>query len=150
MVTAEVVERRRVRGVAGALLLVYLLVVAWVLLTPNGDVPSSGVAWLTRLAVRLHLPAAIVMRTEVLANVAIVVPVPVLAAYAWRPWPVLTWTGAAFCLSLAVELVQRFLLGERVASATDVVANTAGGLAGGAVSAVVLRVRRSRRDVRAP
>ena len=136
--------RPRVRILALVVLVVYLVVCAYVLLTPNGDVPSSGVFELQQLGVRLGVPDPVIARTEQLANVAIAVPVPVLAAYVWRPWSVLVWTGGAFVVSLSVEVVQRLLLGERVASATDVVANTSGGLAGGLVSAVVMAVRGSR------
>lgn len=84
-------------------------------------------------------------RLEVLANVAMFVPLALLLVFVLgaRRW----WFAVALCvaLSLGVEVVQHFLPG-RVASVRDIVANGIGALLGAllavAIEAVVRSVRR--------
>lgn len=85
-------------------------------------------------------------RLEVLANVAMLVPVALLLTFLLgaRRW----WVAVAICAaaSLGVELVQHFMPG-RIASVLDVVANGLGALFGAAIAAgievIVVRARRA-------
>ena len=82
-------------------------------------------------------------RLEVLANVAIVMPVGLMGVLAFPRLRWQDWTAYAFLGALAVELVQGLLLPSREMSAVDIVANTsgaaAGALVGWALRAVVRR-----------
>ena len=85
-------------------------------------------------------------RLEVLANVAMLVPVALLLTFALgaRRW----WMAVAMCVaaSVGVELVQSFMPG-RVSSNLDVIANglgaVIGALLGVAIEAMVVRGRRA-------
>lgn len=85
-------------------------------------------------------------RLEVLANVAMLVPVALLLTFVlgWRRW----WIAVVACAaaSVGVEVVQHFLP-NRVSSAMDVVANSLGGLIGAllavAIELAAVRARRS-------
>ena len=88
-------------------------------------------------------------RLEVLANVAMFVPVALLVTFVLgaRRW----WVTVIACaaLSVAVELVQALMPG-RVAAALDIVANSLGALLGALLAvAIEALVRRSRRRTRA-
>lgn len=89
------------------------------------------------------------VRLEVLANVAMLVPVALLLTLVLgaRRWWIAALAGAAF--SVAVELVQ-WTMPHRVASLLDIVANTAGAVVGallGATIAALLGARRRRASV---
>lgn len=85
-------------------------------------------------------------RLEVLANVAMLVPIALLLTFVLgaRRW----WITVAVCAaaSLGVEAVQFFMPG-RVASVTDVVANSVGAVIGALlavlIEAAVVRARRA-------
>ena len=120
------------RRAAKVALAVYAVFLAFVLLNPSADVPSSSVTWLADGAARLGLPGPLVVpsRVEFIANVLILVPVSFLGSVLlprldWRDW-----TAYGFVLSGTVELVQALLLPERSATFADVVANTSGALIG--------------------
>jgi hypothetical protein len=113
----------------------YVACLAFVLLTPSADVPSSSVMWLAEMGTRLGLPGPLVVpsRVEFVANVLVLVPVSFLGSVLlprldWR-----AWTAYGFVLSGTVESAQAFLLPARVATFKDVAANTLGAL-GGAVA----------------
>ncbi|MDN4162471.1 VanZ family protein [Nocardioides abyssi] len=131
----------------------YLLFLAWGFFAPVPDAPSGLVAWMSSTGDALGLPAALTegSRMEFVANVLIVAPVPVLAAWSEVPlvraWSWRDWTSVMFVGSATVELVQAFLLPARSATYVDIVANTAGGLLGAAAVHVVERL--SVRDGRA-
>lgn len=86
-------------------------------------------------------------RLEVLANVAMLVPVALLLTFALgaRRW----WLAAAACIagSIGVELVQHFMPG-RVASVGDVVANGLGACVGALLAAGLEAIARARRAER--
>lgn len=126
----------RVRGWALACLAGVGAVAAWLTLWPNGAV-------INRLVVRLYfdlgwhrvgkwLPLDSPDRFDFsnLLNVVLMVPIAALLVLAFprmRPW----WAGLAiFLASAAVELTQLLVLHGRVASWTDLVTNTAGGVLG--------------------
>jgi VanZ like protein len=112
-------------------LLVYSAVLGIALLSPSSRTQSGMAGWLT--AARLTQPQA-----EFVGNVLIVVPVSLIGSLLWTRTTWRTWTAVAFAGACAVEVAQGLLLPHRTPSATDVVANTLGGLAG---SLVVLGVR---------
>jgi glycopeptide antibiotics resistance protein len=123
---------RAVRIVFAALLVGYVAVMVFIVITPSGDTPSNG---LTRLIVELGelgVPPEwrTVSRIDFLANVALLVP-PVAAAAMLLPRPTWRdWTAYGFVASAAVEATQALFLSERAASFSDVVANTTGALVG--------------------
>lgn len=87
-------------------------------------------------------------RLEVLANVAMFVPLAVLLTFvmgARRWWIVL---GLCVVATVGVELTQHFMPG-RVASVRDIMANSLGAVLGVVLAAVLERiVRRTRRNAR--
>ena len=110
----------------------YLACLAFVLLAPSADVPSSSVMWLADTGTRLGLPEPLVVpsRVEFIANVLVLMPVSFLGSVLlprldWR-----AWTAYGFVLSGTVEMAQALLLPARSATFKDVVANTSGALVG--------------------
>jgi hypothetical protein len=124
-------------------LLVYTLLVSWLLLSPSSTAPTAGVAWLADLATGLGMPDSLVSpaRTEFLSNVAVMVPVAVLAGTLWTRQSWRDWAAFGFVISCSVELVQGLFLPGRSATFDDVVANTLGMALGGL--ALDLRRRRT-------
>ena len=134
---------------ARILLGVYSALLVLALFSPTSEHQSGAVLRLADLLVRVGVPVHLVTfdRLEVLMNAAIVAPVTFLASLAWpaRSWR--DWTAFGFVLAVLVEVSQGLLLPGRQAAFSDVVANTAGALAGAALVAVgrsILRRRRSR------
>ena len=120
------------RRVAGILLAAYLVFLAFVLLNPSADLPTSSVSWLSGIATRMGVPAQLAepSRVEFIANVLILMPLSFLGSSllprpTWRDW-----TAYAFVLSGTVETVQAVLFPARSATFKDVVANTSGALVG--------------------
>jgi VanZ family protein len=120
------------RRAALLILAAYLVLLAFVLLNPSADVPSSSVAWLSQVGTRAGLPAPLVepSRVEFICNVLILMPLSLLGSVLlprldWRDW-----TAYGFVLSGTVELLQAVLLPDRSATFSDVVANTSGILMG--------------------
>jgi VanZ family protein len=120
------------RRAALLILAAYLVFLAFVLLNPSADVPSSSVAWLSQVGTRAGLPAPLVepSRVEFICNVLILMPLSLLGSVLllrldWRDW-----TAYGFVLSGTVEMLQAVLLPDRSATFSDVVANTSGILMG--------------------
>jgi VanZ like family len=120
------------RRAALLILAAYLVFLAFVLLNPSADVPSSSVAWLSQAGTRAGLPAPLVepSRVEFICNVLILMPLSLLGSVLlprldWRDW-----TAYGFVLSGTVEMLQAVLLPDRSATFSDVVANTSGILMG--------------------
>ena len=120
------------RRAALLILATYLVFLAFVLLNPSADVPSSSVAWLSEIGTRAGLPAPLVepSRVEFICNVLILMPLSLLGSVLlprldWRDW-----TAYGFVLSGTVEMLQAVLLPDRSATFSDVVANTSGILMG--------------------
>lgn len=139
-------ERNRI-GVA-SLLSVYLGAVALIIALPTPvDQPLRPFIyrWLWR-AHRAGLPEWFTYgEVEWGANVVLFIPIGVLVvALAGRArW----WAGAAFgvALSCAAELTQAALLPDRVATWTDVAANSAGALLGSVICSAALTIATQRR-----
>ena len=120
------------RRVARILLAAYLVFLAFVLLNPSADVPSSSVSWLSGVASRIGLPAPLAepSRVEFIANILILMPFSFLGSPLWPRLTWRDWTAYGFVLSGTVEMLQAILLPARSASFKDVVANTSGALLG--------------------
>ncbi len=93
------------------------------------------------MASRLHAPQAFLEpgRVEFVANVLILMPAPflgsmLLPSLTWRDW-----TAYGFVFSGGVELCQGLFLAGRSATFVDIVANTAGALAGAVLHDVAAR-----------
>jgi VanZ family protein len=120
------------RRAARAALVVYAVFLAFVLLNPSADVPSSSVSWLAETGARLGLPGPLIVpsRIEFVANVLILMPLSFLGSVLLPRMDWRDWTAYGFVLSGAVELVQALLLPARSATFADVVANASGALLG--------------------
>jgi glycopeptide antibiotics resistance protein len=118
----------------------YTAVLLVVLLTSDGGVPSSLLTSAAERARALGMPEQVLLpaRFEFICNVLVVVPMAFLGARVWRSPGWAAWTGYGFTASLAVEAIQAIFMPERSATFSDVVANTAGAMIGGA-AAVLLR-----------
>ncbi|AEE46022.1 VanZ family protein [Cellulomonas fimi] len=123
-----------------ALLVVYLALLVWVVVwkveMPWLGHPERRTLKLVPFVATARAGAS--TASEVAANVALLVPLGVYLGLL-QPWRRLPWVaGVAAGTSLALEAVQ-YALAVGSSDVTDVVANTAGGLAG---AAVVLAARR--------
>lgn len=125
---------------------VYVVFVGWVTLTPSSVAPT-GSAFILRVLARLQryedLSWLTYTRAEFLANIALFVPVGLflLLLVGTRFW----WVAGfgAFVMTAAIETAQRTIPG-RVPDERDILANTAGALAG-IVVGLVLTFPASRR-----
>ncbi len=131
----------------------YLVFVAWLTLTPSSSAPTSSdlvMRVLARLQAYDELSWLTYDRAELLANVALFVPVGLflLLLFGTRLW----WVAgaAAIALTSAIELAQRSIPG-RVPDERDIAANTLGAIIGiviGVVLTLPATLRRTR-DARA-
>ena len=130
----------------------YSAALAFVLLVPSGEVPSSSASWLADLAAGWGAPDWMVepSRFEFGCNVLILMPVSALGSLLWPRTTWRDWTAYAFVVATAVELAQGVFLPERSASFVDIVANTLGGLGGAAAVALVRRLIEGRSRRRGP
>jgi VanZ family protein len=133
----------RARSVAGAALAAYVAFVLVVLLWPTPvDAPVDGTLVRVLDAAHRHgLPAVVDYATvEVLANVAMFVPVGALLAAALPARR--RWWAIVICilLSACAEGAQALLLPSRFASLGDVEANATGGLLGWVIAVIVIAV----------
>lgn len=98
--------------------------------------------WVADAGIAEYRPAAVVL--EVLANVALFVPIGLLLAVAWPRWGLwrIVLIGAA--LSIVIETGQSFLP-SRFPTVSDVLANTTGTLLGAAVVVTLTRLVSGRR-----
>lgn len=120
-----------------ALFAAYVGVGAWLVLRPVPDAPQAGV----RLAVRAFHAVGLHDMTgttaEILCNVALCVPFPVLCLWLFPRRPLWWWPALGFLASAAVELFQAAVLPHRSGSWVDLAANTSGALIGSALAGVL-------------
>jgi hypothetical protein len=128
------------RGHAGPLLLIYLVVLAVVLLSPSNTVQTDAVVGGADLLTRLGAPDSHQLRlgVEFAENVLIIAPVTFFASLLRPRYSWLEWTALGFLVALLVEVIQAVALPDRSATYSDIVANTLGALLG----ALVVRVLR--------
>ncbi len=134
---------------AKVLLAVYAVLLAVALFSPTSGRQSGAVVWLGQVLGAVGVPARLVSfhRLEVLMNAAIVAPLTFLAALVWPRFGWRDWTALGFVAAVGVEMVQGLVLPGRQAAFSDVVANTAGALAGALLLTLIrpmLRTVRSR------
>lgn len=144
---AELASSRVVWGARVVLGLCSLMLVVAVL-SPSNGTQDALLARAGDLLAAAGVPRTLLaqQRFEILANVAILVPVGFLGALSFPRLRWQDWAAYAFVGALAVELAQGLLLPAREMSATDVVANTLGALLG-AVAASPFRLPRRRPQV---
>ncbi|CUR57612.1 conserved membrane hypothetical protein [metagenome] len=128
------------RVAVSGVLLAYVGALAYVLLTPQGSVPSGLVTDFANLGDRFGLPAKVLERhrVEFGLNVLAFVPLSFLGSLLRPAVSVSTWTATAFATSLLVEAYQT-TQPERMAAHSDVVANTAGAAMGAVVAWLLIR-----------
>ena len=129
---------------AWVLLVAYSIFLVFALFSPTSDKQSGAVSAVGTVLDAIGVPHRYLTfdRLEVVANVAIIAPVSFLGlvvapSFTWRDW-----TAYAFVAATLVELVQGFLLPDRQASFSDIVANTAGALLGSVLARIVTSGRR--------
>lgn len=140
-----------VRRVLALVLVGYLAVLLFALLTPVGETPSSSVGWMEDRLRALGAPERLLLsgRVEFLANIAILVPATGLASLLWRKATWRDWTAYGFVFSGSIELFQGLFLAERSATYVDVVANTLGAAVGAIAAAVLVALHQRRLTMRA-
>jgi glycopeptide antibiotics resistance protein len=138
------------RGVLVCLLLVELAGIAWLVLNPDPDAPTTAVldvsAWLTAQGAPEQLTDTTVV--GYLLNVSLFVPLGLLCALLFPRVPLSAWGLLGILISGALEMTQLEFLPERQASGTDFVANTVGMFLGAAPVVVTRRLLRGVRHVR--
>jgi glycopeptide antibiotics resistance protein len=122
---------KAVRIVAGLLLLLYLGVAAFIVLVPEGEIPTNSVTAISLLLQEMGAPAWFHGgNVEFVANVLLFVPLTMLGATLLPRWRWWHWLLAGFWLTIAVESWQLAFLPGRSPQLVDVVANTLGALLG--------------------
>lgn len=129
------------RTMVGVALAAWLVVLTFTLLAPSDEGGSWLVATVARAADGIGVPPSLAApaRVEVLLNVAAFVPVSLLGSLLWSRPTWRDWTAGGFVVSFLVELVQAVALDGRTATHSDVVANTAGALAGAVLGGSLMR-----------
>jgi len=134
---------RSVGHVLVVLFVIYLVLLGWVVLWKL-DAPYVGAAALLPRPIKLipFLPSAEAggsAPVEIVANFVLFVPFGVYLGLLAPAWPWWKWTGVFFAASSVLEVTQH-LLSVGSFDMTDIIVNTAGGLAG--VCLLVLARRR--------
>jgi glycopeptide antibiotics resistance protein len=137
---------RRVRLVYASLLVAYVLFLVWVLGKADPGTAASVVGWVSGLVDAWGAPAAITerARVEMALNAAMFTPVALLGALTFPDHPWANWVVYGFVGSVAMEVVQALWLPLRSAQYVDIVANTAGMLAGAVLSLLVAEAHKFR------
>lgn len=142
MTTAPPIARARTGAlVARALLVGYLLFVGftvWLPATVSAKVTGLvGIVarWVADAGIASYTRSAFVL--EILANVALFVPIGVLLALAWPRLRIWQTVLVGALMSVLIETVQG-VMPSRFPSLSDVMANTLGTLIGAAIIAVIL------------
>jgi glycopeptide antibiotics resistance protein len=145
------VTRRRLRGGLAAAYVGYLAVVAVLVLDPSQPAPGASLSLISRVLQAAQLPVPASSRAlEVLSNVALFVPFSLLGTLLWPRRRIRAWVAAGATLSLLIELCQLLFLPQRVATVSDVLANSAGALVGAVVGSALMRLFASTRPAVLP
>ena len=119
------------RRVAGALMVLYLALVAWIVFLPTAAVASGSVTVIAALLQAAGFPPQITPTTvEFATNVLLFVPASFLGRsfrphWGWKQWLLVGLAGTLF-----IEAVQHLLLPGRSAQLMDIIANTLGAVVG--------------------
>jgi glycopeptide antibiotics resistance protein len=115
----------------GAVAVLYVAVVAFIVFWPGGDMPSSAVRHIHAWLQSVGAPTAVTpTRVEFVCNVLLFVPLSLLGSLLKPEWTWSSWVVVGYCATFTIELVQGLLLPGRMATMSDVVANTGGALIG--------------------
>ena len=127
----------RARGFLLAVFVAYLVALAVVLLGPSTQPGETGVSGMLRALWRAGVPVDLATpeRVEVLLNVVLLVPLPLIGGGIWPSLTWRDWTAYGFALALGAELWQGLAFEARSATYSDVVANTTGVFLGAAAAA---------------
>jgi VanZ family protein len=119
------------RRLAGALTVLYVLVVAFIVFAPTADFPSASVVYIWRGLQALGAPDYVTPgAVEFGTNVLLFVPLSILGS-TFRPrWRLAAWTTAGVVGTAFIELSQALLLPGRSPELQDMVANTLGAVLG--------------------
>ena len=136
----------RARGVLLAVFVAYVVALAVVLLGPSTQPGEAGVSGMLRVLWSAGVPTHVATpeRVEVLLNIALLVPLPLIGS---GLWPTLTWrdwTAYGFALALGAEVWQALVFDARSATYSDVVANTTGVFLGALAATALRRLTRGR------
>ena len=138
------------RRLALLLLLVEVAGICWLVLNPSSATPTGAVLRVSEFLVSRGAPTWMASTTgwEYLLNVALFVPLGLLAALVWDRVALEGWVIVGFVLSAGLELAQLVVIGTRSATVSDVSANTIGMFAGALVAVPTLWLldRRTRRE----
>ena len=118
----------------------YLECVGYLVFSPGQDAPGGALQRVRDALAALGLAVGSVP-LEIASNVVLFVPLSLLGVFVLGRPGVLHWAGAGLLASAFIEGVQGLFLDQRVASATDLVANTAGAVVGAVAAALLLRSR---------
>ena len=118
----------RARGFLLAVFVAYLVALAVVLLGPSTQPGETGVSGMLRALWTAGVPVDLATpeRVEVLLNVVLLVPLPLIGGGIWPSLTWRDWTAYGFALALGAELWQGLAFEARSATYSDVVANTTG------------------------
>jgi glycopeptide antibiotics resistance protein len=132
----------RSRRLAGLLLVIYLLVVAFIVFLPTAGIASGSVHLIWAALQAAGAPGWVTPHdVEFLTNVLLFMPLTLLG-HAFRPhWGWMRWLLTGLAGTLLIEWVQMVLLSDRSAALIDVVANTVGAVLGYAVVVLLTRAR---------
>lgn len=132
------------RFLVGCALMAYAAVLLFILFSPSSDVPSGLVEKGMSLGVRLDAPEAWVERARVEfgLNVLAFLPISLLGSLLRPTITVSTWIALGFVGSMLVEAIQT-TMPDRMATHSDVVANTLGAALGAMVAWALVRPFRS-------
>ncbi len=127
----------RARGFLLAVFVAYLVALAVVLLGPSTQPGETGVSGMLRALWTAGVPVDLATpeRVEVLLNVVLLVPLPLIGGGIWPSLTWRDWTAYGFALALGAELWQGLAFEARSATYSDVVANTTGVFLGAAAAA---------------
>jgi glycopeptide antibiotics resistance protein len=136
---------RRHLAALEVLFVVGVVVLVW---SPTSAVPTQVVSEVSVQVAEAGAPGWLSSTSlwERLLNVLLFVPLGMLAGLARPGWSLVRWAAIGLLASLAVELVQAWLLPARDAEVSDLVMNTAGMVAGAWLTrSIVLHLRALRR-----
>ncbi len=119
----------------------YLVLLAGILLWPDGHEVGLANTGLHRLVIDLGAPAWVGPNLSgFAANIVLLVPLGLAGALARPRVPALGWAAVGLLVGSAAEVTQALLLPTRTPSVADVVANALGVVLGALLARVVARV----------
>ena len=136
------------RTTAGALLVAYAVVVAFIVFWPTADVASHSVQGIWSLLQKVDAPAWISTGVvEFATNAVMFMPLSIIGNTFRPQWGWRNWLVAGLAGTLAIEVSQWIFLPGRTFQLADLASNTLGALAGYGLVVLVRRRRVARQPV---